>query len=184
VGVDSERVQRQLAETCPAELAEIVGGDARTRAISRFQTVWFSPTLEQYDAGADWFRCDVVALATPERLLQLPRRQRLRGVLDRPGTLATYGLCGTAQPGAAGFQRVACSLPHAWVAISTIRIDGGDRYPGEAAVRRAGASACSDEVSARNESLLEYTYGWEWPTAQQWRAGQRYGFCWAPADLA
>lgn len=184
LGVDSERVQRQLAETCPAELADFLGGDRETRAISRFQTVWFSPTLDEYDAGADWFRCDVVALAGSEELMALPAEDRLRGILDRPERLATYGLCGTAQPGAKDFERVACASPHSWVAISTIPIPGGDRYPGVAAVREAGDDACSDEVSSRNESLLEYRYGWEWPTAEQWQAGQRYGFCWAPEDLA
>ena len=184
VGVDSERVQRQLAETCPRELEKFLGGDAETRALSRFQTVWFSPTLEEYDAGADWFRCDVVALGTPEKLLELPAQDRLLGVLDRPGTLATYGLCGTAQPGAEGFEGVACALPHSWVAIATIPIPGGDRYPGTTTVREAGDSACSDEVGSRNELLLEFSYGWEWPTAAQWEAGQRHGFCWAPDDLA
>ena len=28
---------------------------------------------------------------------------------------------------------------------------------------------------------LEFSYGWEWPTRRQWAAGQRYGYCWAPA---
>ena len=184
LGVDSDRVRQQLASTCPQELAEFLGGDAETRALSRFQTIWFSPTIEEYDAGADWFRCDVVAVAGPDRLLRLPPEDRLRGILDRPGTLDTYGLCGTAQPGAPRFDRVACSLPHSWVAIGTIPIAGGDRYPGVERVRAAGDQRCSDEVRARNDLVLEYTYGWEWPTAEQWAAGQRYGFCWAPEDLA
>lgn len=184
LGVDSEQVQRQLAETCPAELAEFLGGDPETRALSRFQAIWFSPTLQEYDAGANWFRCDVVAVAGPDRLLRLPSDDRLRGILDRPGALDTYGLCGTDQPGASGFERVACALPHSWVAIGTIPLQGGDRYPGVAAVRDAGDEQCSDEVRARNDLVLEYRYGWEWPTAEQWVAGQRYGFCWAPDDLA
>ncbi len=184
LGVDSDRVQQQLSTTCPQELATFLGGSAEDRALSRFEAIWFSPTLEEHDAGADWFRCDVVAVAGPERLLELPSEDRLRGILDRPGTLDTYGLCGTAQPGARGFERVACSLQHSWVAISTIPISGGDKYPGVAAVRQAGDESCSDEVRARNDLVLEYTYGWEWPTADQWAAGQRYGFCWAPNDLA
>jgi Septum formation len=184
LGVDSDRVQQQLARTCPAQLAEFLGGDPETRALSRFQAIWFSPTLEEYDAGADRFRCDVVAVAGPDRLLALPSEDRLRGILDRPGTLDAYGLCGTAQPGARGFERVACSLAHSWVAISTIPIPGGDRYPGVPKVREAGDQACSDEVRQRNDFALEYSYGWEWPTEDQWAAGQRYGFCWAPNDLA
>jgi hypothetical protein len=131
-----------------------------------------------------WFRCDVVAVGRADTLLRLPSDERLQGILDRPGSLETYGLCGTAEPGAEGFERVACALPHSWVAISTIPIEGGDAYPGVDEVREAGDETCSDEVSERNGLVLEYRYGWEWPTADQWDAGQRYGFCWAPDDLA
>ena len=184
LGVDSDHVQQQLAETCPRKLASFLGGDTRARELSRFQAIWFSPTVEQYDAGADWFRCDVVALAEPDKLLKLPSKQKLQGILDRGDALATYGLCGTAEPGAKGFQRVACALPHAWVAISTIPIAGGDRYPGVGAVRAAGDNACSDQVRSRNGLPLKWSYGWEWPTGQQWAGGQHYGFCWAPNDLA
>jgi hypothetical protein len=184
LGVDSDRVEQQLAETCPARLAEFLGGTAGSRALSRFQAIWFSPTIEEYDAGADWFRCDVVAVGRPDELLALPSDERLQGILDRPDALTTYGLCGTAQPGAEGFERVACALPHSWVAVATIPLEGEDRYPGEAAVREAGDQTCSDLVRERNDLVLEYTYGWEWPTQEQWAAGQRYGFCWAPNDLA
>jgi hypothetical protein len=184
LGVDSHHVQDQLAATCPKELAGFLGGTEETRALSRFQAIWFSPTLEEYDAGADWFLCDVVAVGSPDKLLTLPSDQKLEGILDKPGALDTYGLCGTDQPGAKDFERVACALKHSWVAISTIPIAGGDKYPGVAAVREAGDEACSEEVRGRNDFVLEYTYGWEWPTLDQWAAGQRYGFCWAPNDLA
>lgn len=182
--VDSERAQQQLRETCPARLEEFLGGDAERRALSRFQVVWFSPTLEQSDLGADWFRCDVVALGRGSRLLPLPTDVPLRGVLDRDGALGTFGLCGTAQPGADDFERVACALPHSWVAVSTIAIEGGARYPGVAAVREAGDDTCADRVRAANDFVLEFSYGWEWPTREQWLAGQRYGICWAPQALA
>lgn len=184
LAVDSTRAQRQIRATCPRELDEFLGGDAERRALSRFQVIWFSPTLEESDLGADWFRCDVIALGKGSRLLPLPREERLRGVLDRPGALATFGLCGTAQPGADDFERVACALPHSWVAVSTITIAGDDTYPGVAAAREAGEETCADRVREANDFVLEYRYGWEWPTREQWRSGQRYGICWAPQELA
>ncbi len=184
LAVDSDRAQRQLRTTCPQRLAEFLGGDEERRRLSRLQVVWFSPTLEEADRGASWFRCDVIALGRSSELLPLPRDQRLRGVLDRPDALRTFGLCGTARPGTPGFERVACALRHSWVAVSTLSIDGGDRYPGAAAVRAAGDDVCADRVRAANDFVLEYEYGWEWPTRQQWRAGQRHGYCWAPAGLA
>lgn len=181
LAVDSDRVQEQLARTCPARLRSFVGGSREQLRLSRLQVVWFSPTLEEFDAGANWFRCDLIAFGDGDRLLPLPRSGRLRGVLDRPAGLATFGLCGTAQPGSPGFRRVACALDHTWVAIGTLTLPGRDRYPGVATVREAGEEPCSERARSRSDDALEVTYGWEWPTRAQWAAGQHYGYCWAPA---
>jgi hypothetical protein len=179
VAVDSATVQRQLATTCPRRLAALLGGTEKDRRLSRFNVVWFSPTLRQSDLGADWFRCDLVAFAGADTLLPLPRGG-LRGVLDRQGALDTYGLCGTAAFGDPAFERVICGRPHAWRAIDTIDLPGGRRYPGAAKLRDAGDAACTER--ARNEAAdpLKFTSGWEWPTRAQWASGQRYGFCWVP----
>jgi hypothetical protein len=180
VAVDSPRAQRALARTCPARFSAYVGGTPEARRLSRLQVVWFSPTLEEADAGAGWFRCDVLAFGRGDALLPLPRRP-LRGVLDRPAGPATFGLCGTARPGTPRFTRVACGLRHSWVAVATIPIGGAERYPGVRRVRAAGNETCAERVRSEAGFPLEFSYGWEWPTRQQWAAGQRYGFCWAPA---
>jgi hypothetical protein len=179
VAVDSDRVLHQLSTTCPRELARYVGGTREDRDLSRLAVVWFAPTLEQSDRGADRFRCDVVALAGQDQLFPLPAPDRLRGVLDRPAG-ASYGLCGTAAPGDPDFERVICARPHSWRAVSTIALRGGDRYPGTAAVRSAGDETCRDRVRARAEDPLKFRYGWEWPTREQWGRGQHFGYCWAP----
>lgn len=179
--VETPRVQRRLTEVCARRMADYVGGDAEARTLSRFQVVWFTPTAEEVEAGARWFHCDVLALDRGDRLVRLPPPRRLRNVLDRPDALETFGLCGTAQPGARRFERVACARPHRWVAIGTIPLEGGRRYPGAQAVRRAGDEACADRVRSERGFPLEFDYGWEWPTRAQWESGQRYGFCWAPA---
>ncbi|MGN6128797.1 MAG: septum formation family protein [Nocardioidaceae bacterium] len=178
--VDSDHVQKQRASTCPAELADYLGGTRTDRRLSRFGVVWFSPTIQQADKGANWFRCDAIAFARGSSLYGLPVPHRLHGALDADHALDRYGLCGTAQPGAASFERVICALRHSWRAISTIHLAGGEKYPGVGAVRDAGDSTCKDQVRARNPSSLKYSYGWEWPTRKQWQAGQHYGFCWAP----
>jgi hypothetical protein len=180
VAVDSAAVQRQLSTTCPRRLAAYVGGSARTRALSRFNVVWYSPTLEQSDRGADWFRCDLIAFARGDTLLSLPPTRRLAGVLDRAGSLRTYGLCGTAAPGDRRFQRVVCGRPHSWRAVDTISIPGGARFPGLPVVRRAGDAGCRDLARSLAPSSLRFRYGWEWPTQQQWTSGQHFGYCWVP----
>ena len=182
VAVDSKAVRAQVSTTCARRLARTLGGSWSTRALSRFQVVWFTPAPAEYDAGADWFRCDVIAFAGHERLAPLPVPRRLDGVLDDRAGLDEFGLCGTAAPGAPAFERVICSLRHSWRAIATIPISGRRAYPGTARGRAAGDDVCRDRVRELSGSSLRFRYGWEWPTRDQWARGQRHGFCWAPSS--
>lgn len=179
IAVDSPRVTKQIATACPARLAAFVGGEQQDRDLSRLRVVWFSPTLAEADAGARWFRCDLIAFGTGDELLVHQRRVP-RGVLATPQGRERYALCGTAAPGSPTFQRVVCSAKHTWRAVSTIAIEGGAKYPGQAAVRASGDSDCADAVRERQDFPLEFTYGWEWPTREQWKSGQRFGICWGP----
>jgi hypothetical protein len=180
LAVDSDRAQRQLATTCPRKLASFVGGAPKTRELSRFNVVWFSPTIGQAARGADWFRCDVIAFADVARLYPLPPGPRLKGALNKPDSLATYGLCGSTAPGAPGFQRLICARPHAWAAFDTVPLSGGKAYPGAASVRIAGDAVCKARAKARAANNLKFRYGWEWPNRDQWLGGQHYGYCWSP----
>ncbi|MGA9747247.1 MAG: septum formation family protein [Nocardioides sp.] len=180
VPVDSDRARIQQARTCQRRLAAFVGGTREDRDLSRFVVVWFSPTPAQAERGADWFRCDLVALGGGETLHRLPPPRRASGILDRDG-LATYGLCGTAEPGTPAFERVICGRRHSWRAVGTIRLPGTERYPGAARTRRLGDQPCRDRVRALADDPLAFEYGWEWPTRTQWEDGQRYGYCWRPS---
>lgn len=179
VAVDSDQVLDQLAHSCPHRLAQYLGGSPEDRRLSRFEAIWFVPTLEQSDLGASWFRCDVVALAGQDSLFPLPPPRRLHGILDRPGA-GRFGLCGTAAPGESDFDRVICARPHSWRAVSTIVLGGSARYPGVRAVSAAGDETCSDRVRVHAADPLKFRYGWEWPTRDQWERGQHFGYCWAP----
>ena len=126
VSVDSDRVQAQVADACPRAFERFVGGTVEGRRLTMLRPVWFTPSLRQSDAGANWYRCDAVALAADERLA--PLIGRLQGVLARPLAAEHYAMCGTAEPGTAGFRRVICSADHAWRALSTVDI-AGPRVP-------------------------------------------------------
>jgi hypothetical protein len=177
LAVDSRLVQDRVAAECPERMAGFVGGSLEVRRLSMLRAVWFTPTVAQSDRGADWFRCDVIAVAGTERLA--PLTGKLEGALDRPEGRTTYGMCGTAEPGAADFERVICSEPHSWRAISTFTFDT-ERYPGEQRVRSAGESTCEDAGRDVAEDTLSFQWGYEWPTEKQWDEGQTYGRCWAP----
>lgn len=177
LAVDSQQVQDQVARECPRRLPGFLGGRLQDVRLSMLRSVWFTPTVAESDAGADWYRCDVVAVTADDSLVQLSGR--LRGVLASPQGRDDYGMCGTAEPGTAAFTRVVCRSDHSWRAISTVDLPSGD-YPGVGVVREAGQGPCQDAGRAVAADALDFRWGYEWPTREQWRAGETYGLCWAP----
>jgi hypothetical protein len=177
VDVASTAVRAQVARACGGRLLRLVGGDRTARRLSRFEVVWFTPSTEQAEAGASWFRCDVVGLAAAGRLLRLPRT--VKGVLDRPEALGRFGTCGTKAPGTKGFARVDCRRRHSWRAVDTVDLDRSARYLGPRAAAQ-GDTECKDVAAARAAGALHYTWSFEWPTRDQWQSGQRFGYCWVP----
>jgi hypothetical protein len=177
LAVDSRTVRNQIEKGCPDTPGAFLGGDQTAQRLSRFEVVWFSPSLEQADAGSNWYRCDVVALGSTGKLLRLPAR--LQGILDQEGALDRFGTCGTAAPDARGFQRVACSARHSWRAVDVVDLPAGGRYLAKD-VAALGDSACKDVASVRANGALKKTWSFEWPTRAQWAASQRYGYCWVP----
>lgn len=177
LAVDSDRVQAQVASACPKALTTYVGGSIERLRLSMIRPVWFTPTVEQSDAGADWYRCDAVLLAGTSSLSQLTTS--LKGVLDQAKGRDRYAMCGTAAPDAKDFQRVLCSAKHSWRAIDVVVFREGT-YPGEKKVRAAGRAQCEDAAADVAEDPLVFEWGYEWPTAEQWAMGQAFGRCWAP----
>ena len=185
LGVDSDAVRRQVARRCPGGLARYVGATQEQLRLSVLRPVWFTPTIEEADAGADWYRCDVIAVTGDRKVAKFDHN--LFEALTTPARRAEFGLCGTAQPGTPAFSRVLCREDHTWKAIAVVDLTdlGGDgkrgAYPGEKAVRAAGDDGtCADAARAIASDALDYEWGYEWPTKDQWQAGQTYGRCWSP----
>lgn len=177
LALDSLSVQEETARTCDVRLARHVGGSLEDRRLSRVQSIWFSPTLRQGDRGALWFRCDLVALAGPGRLAELPRRTA--GMLDRPALRDAFATCGTAAPSDKRFAKVTCDRRHTWRARATIGLPRGARYLAKSATAAAD-SRCRDIDARLAANSLKLRWSFEWPTRAQWQAGQRYGYCWTP----
>lgn len=177
LAVDSQRVQDRVAATCPKEFAEFAGGSTEAQRLSMLRTVWFTPTVEESDEGAEWYRCDAIAVAGDDRLA--PLHGRLRGVLGTPQGRDRFGMCGTTAPDDPDFERVICSERHTWRAIATVDFPPGP-YPGVDAARSRGQTPCEDAGAAAADDALDYEWGYEWPTKEQWQRGQTFGRCWAP----
>ena len=177
LAVDTAAVQQRVATACPRRLARFAGASQEDLRLSMLRAVWFTPTVAESDAGANWYRCDAIVVAHEDALA--PLSGGLRGALGTAEGRGSYGMCATAAPGTADFSRVLCRAPHAWRAIRSVDLPRG-AYPGEKAVRAAGQEVCDDAARAGAADALDYQWGYEWPTAQQWAAGQTYGRCWAP----
>ena len=177
LAVDSQRVQEQVARSCPARLGKAVGGSAEDLRLSMLRAVWFTPTVAESDSGADWFRCDLVALAGEEDLA--PVKGSLLGVLDDAAGRDAFGMCGTAGPDDPAFERVPCRAGHSWRAFSVIEVPGRD-YPGRGAITDAGEQPCKDGAGDLADDPLDFEWGFEGPDKSQWDAGQTFVRCWAP----
>jgi len=178
IAADDARVNRLVSTDCPQRFATFAGGTLEDRRLSLLRTVWFTPMLEQSALGARWYSCVALALRDSRHLAVL---SRVAGALDTPDGRARYGLCGTAEPGTAGFEQRICSAPHAWKALRTVGFLPG-RYPGVTKVRAAGQQVCKDAGQAVASDPLSYRWSYQWPTLAQWRGGQTYGVCWAPSS--
>lgn len=178
LAVTSHRAQQAAARSCPARLRTFVGASADALRLTMLRAVWFVPTPTEAAAGAAWYRCDAIEVSGES--LGTLRHGLARALRHGAGR---YGMCGTAKPGTSGFARVPCGARHSWRALSTVPLKpaahGG--YPGVAAVRNAGPSACKAAAKRVAANVLKYQWGYEWPTATEWAAGQTYGICWAPA---
>lgn len=177
VAVDSDRAQAQVAEACPQAISEFLGGDLPALRLSMIRPVWFTPTVAQSDRGADWYRCDAVVVAGDQTLADVTGS--LEGVLDRPLLRGRYAMCGTAAPDARTFERVICSVEHSWRAIDVVSFPPG-AYPGVEAAAQRGQNQCENAGLDAAEDPLDFEWGYEWPTAEQWEMGQTFGRCWAP----
>lgn len=178
VPVDGTQVHRLESTVCPRRFATYAGGTVDDRRLSMLRAVWFTPTVAQASKGAHWFECAAIALRGDQTLALLSGP--VQGVLTHPVSRDHYALCGTAQPGTAGFQQRICAAPHTWKALRTVVFTAG-RYPGEAHVRSAGQAPCKDAGRAVASNPLDYQWSYQWPDLQQWKAGQTYGVCWAPS---
>jgi hypothetical protein len=175
--IGNKSIQDAASATCRTAFNRFIGGDPATRALSRLSVTYFLPAQADYNRGARWVRCDVVALKTARELAQLPRS--VAGLLDHPAALDDYGVCSQGVPGAADAALVMCTEKHSYRALVTLRL-GGDAasYPGVTVAGKDGQRRCSAYIADKLGKAGGYTFSWTYPTATDWAAGQRFGYCW------
>lgn len=177
VEIGNDSVQNAAATACRKSFGRFIGGDAAARALARLTVTYFVPRQPDFDRGANWVRCDVVALQSANVLASLPRR--MQGLLNDPGALDRFGVCAKGVPGKPPARLTMCTQPHAFRALAALRLGkGGAPYPGARVARTDGEQRCKNLVDSQLGPGGSYTYTWTYPTAADWRAGQRFGYCW------
>ena len=176
--VDDERLSSEVLDDCERRFRRYVGADESLALRTVLSWAWFRPTPSAWEAGARWYRCDLVAQDT-DGLLEL--RGRARGVLlGRPDD--RWLLCAVgARVGDA--PRVPCDQPHDWRAVTTVVLgDEQAAWPGDRRVEVRTDDFCSNSVGAWLGYPVDYTYGYTWSGRAEWEAGNRRSVCWARTD--
>lgn len=177
VNLDDDELQAAASGVCHRDFARFIGGTSADRARSRLTVTYFLPAQRAYDLGARWVRCDVVALERSNVLARLP--VKLKGLLDHADALDRFGVCSTKAPDSASTRLVMCTQPHTYRALAALRLGTASaEFPGAAVVQRDSRKRCGDLVGDTLGLAGGYQFGWTYPTPDDWKAGQRFGFCW------
>ncbi|GAB2989708.1 septum formation family protein [Nocardioides montaniterrae] len=174
---DDPELDSWAYRTCSSKFSTYVGADESLVLRTTISWVWFRPSKEAWDKGARWYRCDVVGGnddSTTYRRLPTKAKGMLSG---RPDDHWLACAAGAEFPSSA---KVACSQPHDWRAVTTIKLgEPGDPYPGDAVAESRSNSFCSSSVKAWLNYPATYAWGYTFFHEAEWEMGNRRSVCWA-----
>lgn len=165
-------------QACGTALQEHLGINESTLMRTVLTWVWFRPSEEAWDAGARWYRCDVLAGgAGSRRYLDLPTTTK---DLLSGGTPDDHWMtCARGSDPDTG-AKVPCSKPHEWRAVTTIKLgEPADAYPGDESVKSTSSDYCASSVQGWLGYPEDYQYAYTWFGDKEWQAGNRRSVCWA-----
>ena len=166
--------------TCSRKFQDFVGGDESLAMRTVVSWEWFRPSETAWDEGARWYRCDIVGGGDQSKVyVDLP--EDAKGLLsDRVSD--EWLVCADGAT-VAGSARVPCSEPHAWRAVSTIKLgEPEDDYPGDRLVEDRTRDYCDKSVGAVLDYPISYDFAYTWFREAEWEAGNRRSICWAKTE--
>jgi hypothetical protein len=179
-GYDDPDVAAYVYRRCTAAFIDYTGADESLAMRTILSWAWFRPSKSAWEAGARWYRCDVVGGGDQLRtFVELP--EKTEGLLlGRPKD--DWLVC--ARGATVGRSvKVPCSEKHDWRAVTTIVLgEPGDEYPGDRVVQSRTRDFCSKSVGAWLDYPVDYDFGYSWFHRAEWDAGNRRSVCWARTD--
>ncbi|HEX4685972.1 MAG TPA: septum formation family protein [Nocardioides sp.] len=174
---DDDKVAAYVYRTCTSKFIRFTGADESLAMRTILSWAWFRPSTDAWDAGARWYRCDVIGGGDQIRTyVDLPRTAKGL-LLGRPHD--EWMVCAQGAT-VSGSVKVPCSDKHNWRAVTTIVLgSAGDPYPGDSTVQSRTRDFCSKSVGAWLDYPVDYDYGYSWFHQAEWDAGNRRSVCWA-----
>ena len=174
---DDPEIGAHVYDTCSESFREFLQADESAVMRTVVSWAWFRPSDEAWDAGARWFRCDVIGGG--EQLTDYrPLPETAEGLLE--GMPPDEWMVCAAGKTVNGSPKVPCSEPHTWRAVTTIKVGEADEeYPGDRIVEVTTRDYCSDSVGAWLGYPASYDFGYTWFKQAEWEAGNRRSVCWA-----
>lgn len=158
---DTDTLLAEGIEQCLPEFRETIGTSSPLEyGGSLASYAFYRPTDVDWEAGARWLRCDLIA-STSTELVPLP---------EEPGDLVSdeeYALCL-----AADGSRVTCEQNHDFTYGGGFKTTGDQLPPQDVLLKRAGAR-CVKIAGSENWYAT-------WPSAAAWAIGERVLWCWSP----
>jgi hypothetical protein len=156
---NTQALWAKVARKCYPAMKATLGADAKTRAMTSYDLLWFAPTAAERRKGARWLRCDLVLRGT-KRLLPLPTDGSPFVSLPLPDSIAR---CETAR------WITVCDSPHTYRSVGAVKLTGR-KFPGHPKLERIAVRRCPDLVNTR-------VWRWDAPNADTWRHGDKVLIC-------
>jgi hypothetical protein len=174
---DDEGLAAYAYRTCSEKFIRFTGADESLAMRTILSWAWFRPSQHAWDAGARWYRCDVIGGGDQTRAyVDLPTEAKGL-LLGRPADALMVCAQGAT---VSGSVKVPCSEKHDWRAVTTIVVgEPGDPYPGDRVVQSRTRDFCSKSVGAFLDYPVDYDFGYSWFHEPEWKSGNRRSVCWA-----
>ena len=165
---------------CSKKFMGFLGADESLVMRTLVSWAWFRPSEKAWSEGARWYRCDVVGGGDQSKeYVELPTTAKglLLGRVDDRWMVCAEG------PTVSGSARVPCTEPHAWRAVSTIKLgEPEDPYPGDRLVEVRTRDFCDASVRALLDYAVSYDFAYTWFHEAEWEVGNRRSICWAKTE--